>query len=71
VTAPTYSDARDRRLVTVTRPDRPACTARLVSLPNYNRRGRGRRANGGRAVVQLASGAHLSVPVRSIELVEP
>lgn len=66
MTAPTYSDARDRRLVTVTRPDRPACTARLVSLPNTRR---GRRH--GRAVVQLASGAHLSVPVQSIELVEP
>ena len=62
---PTYSDARDRAVVTVTREGRPTVTARLVSLPST----RAKRRHG-RAVVALASGAHISVPVRSIHLAE-
>lgn len=64
-TAPTYTDAKNRRIVTVTRADRPTITAQLVSLPNT--RAKRRR---GKAVVRLASGAHLSVPVQSITLTE-
>ncbi len=60
----TVAHAMARRAVLVTRPGRPAMTARLFAVPGPHKR----RKAGAQARVQTATGAVISVPVDALTL---